>query len=83
MKAEFIESYSMLKDMKPGDMAISKDRSQFFVCGYGKNFPEPAPGGCYQAIFDLNNLRDQYVDKLDTNQPVKILQQGDRFVITR
>lgn len=77
METIFIEEYQKLSDMKPGDMAVSKNRESFFVCGNyftTENLP---------VIFDLNDLANQYTDKRDMDQPIKILTHGDRFVSTR
>lgn len=80
MEAEFIEKYDKLSDMKPGDVAVSKDRTKFFVCGWHRDklMDKGVP-----AILDVNNLHDQYSDKRDMSQPIKILDRGDRFVFSR
>jgi hypothetical protein len=71
MNAQFDESYSKLSDMKPGDVAVSKDRDHFYICGYDQDQEK--------VTLEINNLSNQYLDKTDTSQPVKILKQGDRF----
>ena len=80
MNVEFNENYSKLSDLEPGQVAVSKDREKFFVCGYcfdkltSKNI---------RVILDMNDLSDQYVDKRDMGQPIRILKFGDKFVCTR
>jgi hypothetical protein len=80
MNVDFIEKYDKLSDMKEGDTATSQDRKSFFVCGhhYDKLKKQNA-----RIILDLNNLYDQYTEKRDMNQPIKILESGDRFVCSR
>lgn len=80
MNVEFIEKYVKLSDMKEGDTATSKDRSSFFVCGYHYDTLKKQN---VRIILDLNNLHDQYTEKRDMNQPVKILKSGDKFVCSR
>lgn len=77
MKAEFREAYNKLSDMMPGDVAVSKDRKRFFVCGwrhciFAKDNVE--------VVLEVNELNNQYPDKRDMSQPVKILKNGDKFV---
>lgn len=77
MEVNFIEKYTKLSEMKPGDSAVSKDRKEFFICGYyycktlKKN---------NIVILNVNMLYSQYTDNIDLNQPVKILKSGDKFV---
>ena len=77
MNIEFVEKYTKLADLKPGYTATSKDRTKFFVCGWHydtilkKNV---------KIILDLNDLSNQYSENRDMNQPVKVLQSGDKFV---
>lgn len=77
MKAEFKEVYSKLSDMKPGDVAVSKDRECFFVCGYAH---DRIKGGNMMIVLEVNDLSNQYPDTRDMSQPVKILRRGDKFV---
>ena len=77
MKAEFKEAYNKLSDMMPGNVAASKDRKQFFVCGFAR---APDGTGNIRVILEVNNLSNQYIDKRDMSQPVKILKHGDKFV---
>jgi len=80
MNVEFIEKYKRLSDLKPGECATSKDRERFFVCAYyycnikKVNIP---------VIVDLNYLNDQYTEKRDMSQPIKILDSGDKFICSR
>ena len=80
MNTEFIEKYDKLSDMKPGQVAISKDREKFFVCGWGCPQGSAKP---VHIILDMNNLHNQYPDKRDMSQEIKILVQGDKFVTVR
>lgn len=77
MKAEFKEAYNKLSDMKPGDIAVSKDRETFFVCGWrhSANLNDNV-----SVILEVNQINNQYPDKRDMSQPVRILQYGDKFV---
>lgn len=77
MNVEFIEKYEMLSDMKEGDTATSKDRTSFFVCGHHYDTMRKQN---IRIILDLNNLFDQYTEKRDMSQPIKILRRGDNFV---
>ena len=77
MNTEFIEKYSKLSDMTPGDSAASKDRRKFFVCG---NIYDTIKKKDVPVILELNNLWDQNTEKRDMSQPVKILKCGDKFV---
>lgn len=76
MDAEFTEKYDKLSDMRPGDTAISKDREKFFVCGYHR---DKLMDKAVFVILDVNRLHDQYTDKRDMSQPIKILKRGDKF----
>lgn len=80
MEAQFIEKYAKLSDMKPGDVAVSKDRTKFFVCGlhHDKLMKKNIP-----VILDVNELYNQYTDKRDMNHPVRILVKGDKFVFEK
>lgn len=77
MNVEFIEKYVKLSDMKPGDTATSKDRESFFACGH---YYDALKKQNVKIILDLNHLTDQYTEKRDMNQPIKILKAGDKFV---
>ncbi len=77
MDVQFIEKYEMLSDMKEGDTATSKDRTNFFVCGYHYDTLKKKN---VRVILDLNNLFDQYTENRDMSQPIKILKRGDNFV---
>lgn len=79
MKTVFHELYTKLGDMKPGEIAVSKDREKFFVCSYHYNTLKK----CNEvAIADMNDLTNQYTDRRDINQPVSILKSGDKFTCT-
>lgn len=80
MEAKFIEKYSLLKEMQPGDIAVSKDRKKFFVCGqyYDKEKKENI-----KNILNLNDLRDQYSDSWNMNTDIRLLKIGDKIVIER
>lgn len=77
MNIKFTEKYEKLSDMKPGDTATSKDRSKFFVCGLHFDTDQQTN---LQVILDLNDLGNQYSEKRDMGQPVKILKSGDKFI---
>ena len=79
MDAEFIEKYGRLSEMRSGDMAISKDRSQVFVCG---TWSPDKDKGNQLVVLDLKRLSYQYSYDRDMTQLVKILQRGDQIVIT-
>ena len=78
MEAEFIEKYDKLSDMGLGDIAVSKDRSCFFVCGRIATEDKKDK----VIILDLNNLWGRY-DNWDMEQPIKILKSGDKFVFKK
>lgn len=77
MKSEFIEKYEALSDMQSGDVAVSKNRERFFICGI---YYCPLKKQNIKVIHDMNNLNDQYSETRDLSQPVKILKGGDKFV---
>ena len=77
MHVDFVEKYVPLSAMKPGDTATSKDRESFFVCGHHYDTLKKQN---VTIILDVNNLHDQYTEKRDMSQPVKILKLGDKFV---
>ena len=77
MEVQFVEKYVKLSDMEEGQVSVSKNREEFFVCGhsYCKVLK------CNKRIIlNVNKLWDQYTEKIDMNQPVKILKSGDKFV---
>jgi len=80
MNVEFIEKYTKLSDMVPGDTATSKDRTKFFVCGHHY---DTLKNKNVLIILDLNNLYDQYSENRDMDQPVKILKAGDKFACSQ
>lgn len=73
----FQEHYTQLGDMKPGDIAVSKNRERFFVCGYHY---DKIRLSFEKVIFDMNDLSNQYTESMDMEQPVKILKAGDKFI---
>ncbi len=77
MNVEFIEKYVKLSDIQTGETAVSKDRESFFVCGHHYDTLKQQN---VLVILDLNDLYNQYPDKRDMSQPVKILKSGDQFV---
>lgn len=79
MEAKYIEKYDTIADMKAGDVAVSKDRSQLFICIYVSNDNHD---DSHLAVIDLNDPYNQYVNKLDTKTKIKKLERGDRFVFT-
>lgn len=80
LKVNFKEKYVRLSDLVPGQAAVSKDRESFFVCShhYCKVNKANVP-----AITQLNNLTDQYADKRDMSQLVRVLESGDSFSCTQ
>lgn len=80
MNVEFFENYCKLSELKPGDTAVSKDRTKFFVCGY---FFDRNTNANKPAILDMNDLSNQYTDSRDMSQPVHKPKSGDKFVCER
>ena len=80
MNVEFNENYSKLSDLEPGQVAVSKDREKFFVCGY---YYDTLISKNKTVIMDMNDLDNQYLDNRDMGQPIRILKFGDKFVCTR
>ena len=80
MNVNFIESYVKLSEMRAGHTATSKDRTSFFVCGYHYDTLKKQN---VLVTLDLNNLLDQYTENRNLDQPVKILQTGDKFICSR
>lgn len=79
IKTELVEKYDKLKDLESGDIAVSKDRKDIFICGYAI-FGSAKP---QRVVLKLNDLKDQHPDKWDVHQDVKKLIEGDKFIITR
>ncbi|MCK5027856.1 MAG: hypothetical protein KAS07_05550, partial [Candidatus Pacebacteria bacterium] len=65
MEAEFIEKYDKLSDMGLGDIAVSKDRERFFVCGRIATEEKKE----IKVILDINNLWGRY-GEWDMEQPI-------------
>jgi hypothetical protein len=78
MKAQLKEKYSRLSDMNPGEVAVTADRKSVFICTYIWN---KDTGTNNVGFVNLNYPADQYTDKLDLTQPVRICVQGDEFVV--
>jgi len=76
MDVQFHEKYVPLSDMTAGQTAVSKDREAFFVCGWHM---DALARKNKLVIHDMNNLHNQYTEKRDMSQPVKILKAGDKF----
>lgn len=79
MDAEYIEKYDMLKDLKPGEVAVSANREKLFVCVW---VPNADNTDSHRAVFDLNDPYNQYGFKQNMNQKIKKLERGDKFVFT-
>jgi hypothetical protein len=77
MEVEVIEKYDKLRDLRPGQMAVSKDRQKVFACAHVMIRGNPMP-----QVFELTDLRSQYPDKIDKEQPVRVLGEGERILIT-
>lgn len=75
MKSVYAEKYQTLENMKPGDVAVSKDRSQVFVCGNHYNEESKTSE---RTILDMNDLSYESGSRDMTTQ-IKILNIGDRF----
>jgi hypothetical protein len=75
LKSTFIESYQTLKDLKPGDVAVSKDRAHVYICG---NHYDPATRVSSHTILDLNDLSYESGER-DLSTKIKILKLGDKF----
>ena len=77
MEVQFVEKYKKLSDMEEGQVAVSKNREEFFVCGhhYCKTLKLNK-----KIILNVNKLWNQYTEKIYIYQPVKILTSGDKFV---
>jgi len=77
MEIEFIEKYEVLKDLEPGEIAVSKDRQSLFLCARvnEKEFD-------LVTFINLSRLYMQSHEEGDINQPVRKLKKGDKFVIT-
>lgn len=77
MKVTFVEKYTKLGDIEEGEVAVSKDRRNFFVCGYHYCATLKLNR---KIILNVNDLSNQYSEDIDLEQPVKILKAGDKFV---
>lgn len=77
MECQFIETYTKLGDMEEGEVAVSKNREEFFVCGHHYCTTLKLNK---KVILNINKLWDQYTEKIDMEQPVKILKSGDKFI---
>ncbi len=75
MKSTFIESYQTLGDMRPGDVAVSKDRAHVYICG---NHYDPVSKVTQITILDLNDLYYESGAR-DKSTKVQMLQSGDKF----
>ena len=75
MKSTFIENYQTLDDMKPGDIAVSKDRAHVYVCGHHYDDETKVTR---RTILDLNDLYYESGAR-DLTAKVKILLPGDKF----
>jgi hypothetical protein len=80
VQAEFLEKYVQLSELDVGRVAVSKDRKTIFYCLWVPT--KDVVADSHKAIIKLNDPHDQYIFKLDLNQPVKILERGDKFVFT-
>lgn len=76
MKSQLIEKYQILKDMKPGDVAVSKDRKKVYVCTHHYNFLKKDNE---RIIINMNDLYEQCSDHRIMTEPIKILRTGDKF----
>ncbi len=75
MKSVFVESYQTLADMKPGDVAVSKDRAHVYVCG---NHYDEKSKVSQRTILDMNDLYYESGER-DMSTKIKILKTGDKF----
>lgn len=78
MEAQYIECYDKLSSMKPGDIAVSRDRESIFICGHHYNKLKKDDE---KVILNLNKLYDQYSDSWNLDQPIRKLKKGDVFEI--
>ena len=74
MKVQYQEGNIKLSSLTAGQVAVSVDRKQFFICGYV--FKD---GANQTVILNVNDLSNQYTDKVDMDQPVHVLKGGDQF----
>jgi len=77
MEVQFVEKYKKLCDIEEGQVAVSKDRKEFFVCGHHYCTTLKLNK---KVILNVNKLFDQYTETVDLEQLVKILKSGDKFV---
>ncbi len=80
MKAEFLEKYETLGSLLCGDLAVSKDRSKLFLCLW---IPNADMSDCYKGVIELTDPHNQYIHKLEMEQPVRKLVRGDKYLIER
>lgn len=79
MNAEYQERYNKLSELRPGQIAVSKDRKSIFLCGRGKT----ASGwNSDLTVLDLNSMETEHAGQFDMDQPVRKLKKGDKFTIT-
>jgi hypothetical protein len=67
MKVTIVEPTIKLRDLKPGEIAVSPDRKDVFACA---NFTSLDGKIASLAIFKLNSLTCQYQDNWDYDRPV-------------
>ncbi len=79
MEAEYIEKYDKLRDLQPGQVAVSANREKLFICVWA---PNQGRSDSHKTIFDLRDPTNQYVFHQDMNQPIKKLERGDKFIFT-
>jgi len=77
MEVLFVEKYTKLRDIKEGQVAVSKGRGEFFVCGHHYCLDSKENK---KVILNVNHLWNQYTEQMDLDQLVKILERGDKFV---
>lgn len=75
MKSTFTETYQILNDMQPGDVAVSKDRAHVYICGNHYNSESKVS---QRTILDMNDLYYESGER-DLTAEVKILSPGDKF----
>lgn len=77
MNVQFVEKYKKLSELEEGQVAVSKNREEFFVCG--RHYCKDRMAN-RKIILNVNKLWDHYTENIDMDQPVKILKSGDKFV---
>lgn len=74
MRVQIKEHTIQLRDMVPGDVAVSPDRKDVYACA---NFiTKEMNGKPVHAIFKLNSLTCQYMDNWDYGKHVVKLGAG-------